>query len=342
MRLPRARKGVTRRAVLGLAAAATATAGLMAPALAQDKWPSKPVKVVVPYPPGGIADQVARLITPGLEAEFKQSFVIENKAGATGGIGAQFVAQAPPDGYTIMVTLIGASTLPLIAKHQGKPPMYTREQFAPIARIVSDPCVIYVQKGAPWNSYADLIADAKKRPNEIIFISTGPYGPTHLPMEMLMQATGTKFRHLPTTGGAPAVNMLLSGGGHIFFSVPALGVQHVESGAFKVLAASSVKRVPEFPNAPTMKELGVDMEFESWAAMFTPVGVPVEIQKALDAAVTKTVADKALQETFKKIGMPIAHQNQEEFRKWWDVDTQRLDNIIKTIVEAEKAAEAKK
>jgi tripartite-type tricarboxylate transporter receptor subunit TctC len=341
MRSSRAPRGRTRRSALGLAAAAAASVALLAPAMAQDKWPSKPVKVIVPYPAGGIADQVARLVTPGLEKEFKQSFVIENKPGATGGIGAQLVSQSPPDGYTIMVTLIGASTLPLIAKHQGKPPMYTREQLAPIARIVSDPCVIYVQKGAPWNSYADLIADAKKRPNEIIFISTGPYGPTHLPMEMLMQATGTKFRHLPTTGGAPAINMLLSGGGHLFFSVPALGVQHVQSGAFKVLATSSTNRVPEFPDVPTMKELGVDMEFESWAAMFTPAGVPVEIQKQLDAAVTKTVADPALQETFKKIGMPIAHQNREQFAAWWDKDTQRLDGIIKTIVEAEKAAEKK-
>lgn len=335
------RTGRTRRAVLGMAAAATALAGAALPAAAQDKWPSKPIKVVVPYPPGGIADQVARLIQPGLEKELKQTLIIENKAGATGGIGAQFVANAPADGYTIMVTLIGASTLPLIAKHQGKPPMYTREQLAPIARIVSDPCVIYVQKSAPWNTYAELIADAKKRPGEIIFISTGPYGPTHLPMEMLMQATGTKFRHLPTTGGAPAVNMLLTGGGHIFFSVPALGVQHVQSGAFKVLAASSVNRVPEFPDVPTMKELGVDLEYENWAAMFTPAAVPVEIQKALDEAVTKTVADATLQEHFKKIGMPIAHQNQDAFRKWWDVDTNRLDGIIKKIVEAEAAGEKK-
>ncbi len=331
----------TRRA-FALAIAAAAVFGIAAPTHAQEKWPAKPVKVVVPYPPGGIADQVARLIMPGIEKELGQSFIIENKAGATGGIGAQFVANAPADGYTIMVTLIGASTLPLIAKHQGKPPMYTREQLAPIARIVSDPCVIYVQKSAPWNTYAELIADAKKRPDEIIFISTGPYGPTHLPMEMLMQATGTKFRHLPTTGGAPAVNMLLSGGGHIFFSVPALGVQHVQSGAFKVLAASSTNRVPEFPDVPTMKELGVPMEFENWAAVFTPAGVPVAIQKALDAAVTKTVSDPALQATFKKIGMPIAHQNQEQFRKWWDTDTERLDGIIKKIVEADKSAEGQK
>ena len=156
-----------------------------------------------------------------------------------------------------------------------------------------------------------------------------------------MQATGTKFRHLPTTGGAPAVNMLLSGGGHIFFSVPALGVQHVQSGAFKVLGASSTSRVPEFPDVPTMKELGVDMEFESWAAVFTPAGVPVEIQKRLDAAITKSVADPDVQATFKKIGMPIAYQNREQFGPWWDKDTERLDKIIKTIVEAEAAGEKK-
>ncbi len=335
MRLRNSTGGCAWRALLGIAALAVAWP-VCAPALAQDKWPSRQVTVVVPYPPGGIADLVARLITPSLEKEFNQSFVILNKAGATGGIGAQFAAGAAPDGYTIMVTLIGMSTLPAIAAAQGKPPMYTREQFAPIARLSSDPCVIFVQKSAPWNTYAELIADARKRPNEIIYISTGPYGPTHLPMEMLMQATGTKFRHLPTTGGAPAITMLLSGGGHIFFSVPGLGVQHVASGAFKVLAAANPTRVPEFPDVPTMKELGVDMEYSVWSAMFTPAGVPAEIKRALDVAVTKAAADPAVKAMFAKSGTPLAHQNAADFRTWWDQDTQRLETIIKKIVAAEQ------
>jgi tripartite-type tricarboxylate transporter receptor subunit TctC len=228
------------------------------------------------------------------------------------------------------------STLPAQAAAQGKQPMYTREQFAPIGRLSSDPCVVFVQKSAPWNTLAELIADAKKRPDEIIYISTGPYGPTHLPMEMLMKATNTSFRHLPTTGGGPAVNMLLSGGGHIFFSVPGLGAQHVAAGTFKVLAAANPTRVPEFPDVPTMKELDIDMEYTVWSAMFTPAGVPVEIQRQLDAAVTRAAADPAVLEAFKKSGTPLAHQNQATFRKWWDEDTKRLESIIKVIVEKEK------
>jgi tripartite-type tricarboxylate transporter receptor subunit TctC len=320
-----------RRAVAGAAALAMALAVGAAPVLAQDKYPSKPVSVIVPYPPGGLADQIARLITPPLEAQLGQPFVIVNKPGATGGIGAKAAATSAPDGYTLLITLIGISTLPAVSAAQGKPPMYTRDQFAPIALLASDPTAITVQKSAPWNTVQELIADAKKRPDEIIYISTGPFGPTHLPAEMFMGLTGIKMRHLPTTGGAPAITMLLSGGGHLFFSIPALAAQHVQSGAFKVLASTSAKRMPEFGNPPTLKELGIDLEFAVWGGMWAPKGTPPEILKTLDAAVTKAAADPKVQATFKKSNVPLAHLNAKDFAVWWDKETDRLEAIIKKI-----------
>ena len=336
MRFRNSTGGRARHALLGVAALAAALWSGWAPVQAQDKYPSKPVTVVVPYPPAGLADIVARPLAGYLERELKQPFVVLNKPGATGGIGAQYAANAAPDGYTVLVTLIGLSTLPAVSAAQGKTPMYTRDQFEPIARLVSDPCVIFVQKSAPWNTFAELIADAKRRPDEIIYISTGPFGPTHLPMEMLMQATGTKFRHLPTTGGGPAVTMLLSGGGHIFFSIPALGAQHVAAGTLKVLASASPNRVPEFPDAPTMKELGVEMDYSVWAGMFVPKGTPAEIKRTIGAVVTKAAKDADVKGNLAKSGVALAYQDADEFRTWWDSDTKRLESIIKTIVKSEK------
>lgn len=322
--------------MLALAAMSAMASPFAAPAVAQDKWPSKTVNVVVPYPPGGLSDIVARPLAAVLEKDLKQAFVVVNKPGATGAIGATFVAQAPPDGYTMMVTLIGMSTIPTQAILQGKTPPYTRDQFIPIARLVSDPSAMFVQKSAPWNTVQELIADAKKRPDEIIFISTGPYGPTHIPMEMFMSKTGTKFRHLPTTGGAPATTMLLSGGGHVFYAIPALGAQHVEAGTLKVLGTSSTTRLPEFPNAPTMKELGIDMFYATWAGVFLPKGTPPEIVKALDEAVGRAVKDPDVVNAFKKQGTGLAYLNAADFAKFWDEDTARLEPVVKLIADKEK------
>ncbi len=329
---PGRRHALTRAAALALAL----TVGT-ASVHAQGSYPSKPINVIVPYPPGGLADQIARLITPPLEAELKQPFVITNKPGATGGIGAKAAATSDPDGYTLLITLIGISTLPAVSAAQGKTPLYTRDQFAPIALLASDPTAIVVQKSAPWNTVEDLIADAKKRPDEIIYISTGPYGPTHLPAEMFLAATGTKMRHLPTTGGAPAITMLLSGGGQVFFSIPALAAQHVESGAFKVLASTSAKRMPEFGNPPTLKERGIDLQFSVWGGMWAPKGTPADVVAKLDAAVSKAAADPKVQATFKKANVPLAHLNAKDFAKWWDEETNRLEKVITSVMAAEKA-----
>ena len=260
---------------------------LLTPALAQDHYPSRPVTIVVPYPPGGFADLVARPLAAALERELKQPFIILNKAGAAGGIGIQSVQNAQADGYTMLVTLSSISTLPSISAASNKPAMFAREQFTPVARLVADPCVIFVQKDAKWKDFADFIADAKKRPDMISYSSSGPFGPTHLPTEMLEQATGTKMRHVPTNGGAPAMNMLVGGHVDLFFTVPALAAQFVEAGKLRPLAGSGDKRIAEFPALPTLKELGVDIEYAVWAGAFMPKAVPAPIRKTIEDAIGK-------------------------------------------------------
>ncbi|HWE18888.1 MAG TPA: tripartite tricarboxylate transporter substrate binding protein [Hyphomicrobiaceae bacterium] len=315
---------------IALAALVLATA-LGGAAQAQDKWPSRNVTIVVPFAPGGLADIVARPLAAHLEKQFKQPFIVVNRGGAGSGIGIQSVAKAPADGYTLLVSLNGISTLPAIAEATGKPGMFTREEFAPIARIVADPCVIFVQKDAPWKSAGELIADAKNRPDAILYSSSGVYGPTHLPTVMLELATGTKLRHLPTTGGGPAMQALLAGSVHLFFTVPALAMEHVGAGLLRPLAASSPKRLPVLPDVPTLAELGFDVEYLAWAGLFTAKDVPAEIRKSLDAAVAKIAADSEFREGLAKIGNTLAYQGAEEFGQWWEKDSARLSQIIHAI-----------
>jgi tripartite-type tricarboxylate transporter receptor subunit TctC len=316
---------------IALAALALAAASAAVAQAQEDKWPSKAVTIVVPFPPGGLADTVARPLAAHLEKHFGQPFIVLNRGGAGGGIGIQSVAKAPADGYTLLVSLNSISTLPPIAEATGKPAMFKREDFAPIARLVADPCIIFVQKGAPWKSFGEFIADARKRPDEILYSSSGPYGPTHLPSLMLEIATGTKLRHVPTTGGGPAMQMLLGGNVHFFFTAPALGMEHVGAGSIRPLAVSSLKRLPILPDVPTLAELGIDVEYLPWAALFTHKDVPAEIRKSLDEAVAKIAADPAFRDPLAKGGNTVAYQGAEEFRQWWEKDSARLSQIIHAI-----------
>jgi tripartite-type tricarboxylate transporter receptor subunit TctC len=315
------------------ALAAIVVAGLTMPlpAQSQDRYPSRPVTIVVPYPAGGLADLMARPLAAALERQFKQPFIVLNKPGAAGGIGIQSVANAQPDGYTMLVSLVSISTLPAISAASSKPAMFARDQFTGIARLVADPCVIFVQKDAPWKDFAALIADAKRRPDMITYSSSGPYGPTHLPTEMLLQATGTQMRHVPTNGGAPAMNMLVGGHVDLFFTVPALATQFVEAGKLRPLAVSSDKRIAEFPQLPTLKELGVDLDYAVWVGLFMQKNAPAETRKIIDEAVARIAADPAFQQAIAKTGSTMAYQRAADFQPWWDQDAAKIDSIIRKV-----------
>jgi tripartite-type tricarboxylate transporter receptor subunit TctC len=323
-----------RRALMAFAAILCLGAATCTPLLAQDRYPSRTVTIVVPYPPGGLADLMARPLAAALERELKQSFIVLNKPGAAGGIGIQSVANGPSDGYTMLVSLVSISTLPAISAATSKPSMFARDQFTGIARIVADPCVIFVRKEAPWKDFAEFIADAKRRPDMITYSSSGPYGPTHLPTEMLLQATGTKMRHVPTTGGAPAMNLLVGGHVDLFFTVPALAAQFVEAGKLRGLAGSGTQRIKEFPDLPTLKELGVDLEYAVWVGLFMPKNVPANVRKIVDDAMARIAADPAFQSAIAKTGSTFAYQRAAEFQPWWDKDSANIETIIKKVAAA--------
>src|SRR5688572_21733395 len=182
--------------VLCLAIAATA-------AWADDAYPTRPVSMVVAFPPGGVADNTARPVAAALERILKQPVVVANKAGAAGAVGYQAAASSKPDGYTLLMALVSVSVLPEVDKLFGRPPNYTRDQLTGIARINADPTMLVVRADTPWKTLKEFVEDARKKPNEIVFSSSGLYGTAHIPMEMLMKAAGIKLRHVPATGGGP-------------------------------------------------------------------------------------------------------------------------------------------
>jgi tripartite-type tricarboxylate transporter receptor subunit TctC len=304
---------------------------LAAAAGADEPFPARPVTIVNPFPPGGQADLTGRPLAASLERLLKQPVVITNKAGAAGAVGMQTVAVAKPDGYTVLITVPAVSTIPEVDRLFGRPPTFTREQFAPIARINADPCILVVNAELPWRSVKELLDDARRRPGEITYSSSGPYGASHVPTEMLLHAAGgLKMRHLPTTGGGPATAVL---GGHAAFWMSTTGpaAPHVKSGKFRALAVSSAARHPHYPDVPTLKELGYDVEYYLWIGLFVPKATPAAAVKALREAVKQAVDDPAFKSAMEKIQVPIAYQDADEFRAWWDADAVRLAEAVKRI-----------
>jgi len=300
------------------------------PAVADEPFPNRAITIVNPFPPGGQADLSGRPLAAALERVLKHPVVITNKPGAAGAVGMQSVSVAKPDGYTILITVPAISTIPEVDKLFGRTPTFTREQFTPLARINADPCVIVVNAEQPWKSLRELIDDAKKRPGQITYSSSGLYGASHVPMEMLLHAAGVKMRHLPTTGGGPATTAVLGGHAQLWCSTTGPAAPHVKSGKFRALAVTSAQRHPHF-DAPTLKELGYDVEYYLWIGLFAPGATPAPVVKALREAVRQAVEDPALKSALEKIQSPLAYQDADAFRSWWDADAQRLAVVVERI-----------
>ncbi len=204
--------------------------------MAQGAWPTRSITMVVPFPPGGLADLVARPVAEAMSRELGQPVVIENKAGAGGGIGMSFVAKAKPDGHTVVLALSSLTIIPEADVVLGRAPMFALNDLRPIARYTADPTVLAVRADAPWKTLKDFVDDAKKRPSAINFGSSGNYGTMHVPMEILSQVAGVKMTHVPFTGAGPAVVALLGGQIDAVSSGPATVLQHIKAGKLRVLA----------------------------------------------------------------------------------------------------------
>jgi tripartite-type tricarboxylate transporter receptor subunit TctC len=326
-----------RCSILLIILALLTTGGFPDAGFAQEQYPTRPITLVNPFPPGGVADLTGRPLAAALERVLKQPVVVSNKAGAAGAVGMQSVAIAKPDGYTLLISVPAISLLPEVDAIFGRPPTFSRDQFAGIARLNADPTMLVVSAEAPWKSLKDVLEDAKRRPGEIIFSSSGPYGASHVPMEMLLQAGGgVRMRHLPTTGGGPAMTAVLGGHAKLWCSPPGVAAPHVKSGKVRALAVSGATRHPGFPDVPTMKELGYDVEYYLWTALFVPKSVPPAIQRLLRDATRQAVQDTEFRNAMEKIQTPIAYQDADEFNAWWAEDAKRLAAVVKKIGRVEE------
>jgi tripartite-type tricarboxylate transporter receptor subunit TctC len=322
---------ITKRALLaGAGALALIAAGW--PVLAQEKFPSHPVTMIVPFPPGGVADQTGRPLAAAMEKVLKQPVIASNKSGAGGAVGMAAAANAKPDGYTILMALSSISIIPEADKLFDRKPAYQMSQLAPVALITSDPTVLVVPADKPWKTVADFVADAKKRPGEISFSSSGLYGTLHMATEMFAHAAGIKLRHVPFNGAGPAMTALLGGHVDALASGPGVVIPHIKAGKLRALAHWGDKRIPVLPELPTFKELGYkDVEFYIWSGVFVPAATPADAQNALRAAVKQAVASDEFKGAMAKLQTPVAYLDAPEFKKFWDKDAAMLAAAVKRV-----------
>ena len=298
----------------------------------QETYPSRPITLVAPFPPGGVADLTARPVAAALEKVLKSPVGVVNKTGAAGAVGMQFVATSKPDGYTLLLALSSISIIPEADKIFDRQPAFTVDQFAPIALISADPTILVVRGESPWKTAKEFIEDAKKRPGQISYSSSGIYGTLHMAMELLSHAAGIKLRHIPTAGAGPALTAILGGHVDALASGPAVVIPHIKSGKLRALAGWGDKRVAALPDVPTFKELGYpDAEFYIWAGMFAPKGTPEAVMARLRDATRAAVAEPEFKSAMDKLETPIVFKQGPEFQRFFEADAKRLADGVRKV-----------
>jgi tripartite-type tricarboxylate transporter receptor subunit TctC len=308
-----------------------ATAALLTSTAAFAKYPDHPIKMIVPFPPGGVTDTVARPIADGLSRDLGQPVVVENKAGAGGAIGAGEAARAKPDGYTIMLMLSSISILPEADKILGRKSAYETSQFKPIARITADPTVLVVRADSPWKTAKDFVEAAKAAPNKINYGSSGLYGSMHVPMAMLEKAANIKLTHVPYTGAGPAVAALLGGQVQAISTGPSSIVQHIKAGTVRPLAHWGDKPLAALPDVPSLTSLGYDAKFVQWSGIFVPAATPQDVIDTLRASAKRVANDPAIKEKILGVGSPVEYMDAPEFKAYWDKDDAVLVKAVQDI-----------
>jgi len=301
------------------------------PAHAQDAYPSKPISMVVPFPPGGVADIVARPVAEAMSRVLNAPIIIENKPGAGGGIGMAYVAKSKPDGYTVLLALSSISILPEADRVTGRAPMFQLDQLVPIARLTADPTVLAVRADSPWKTLQEFVADAKKRPGAITYGSSGNYGTMHVPMEMLASSAGVKLLHVPYTGAGPAVVSLLGGNIDAVASGPSTVIQHVKAGKLRVLASWGDKRLASLPDVPTLTESGYEAVFFQWSGLFAPAGTPEPVVVRLREAARAAAADPKFVAALATVETPIQYMDAPELQRFWEADAKKLGDVVRRV-----------
>jgi tripartite-type tricarboxylate transporter receptor subunit TctC len=303
---------------------------LCSPLMAAAQYPTA-IAMIVPFPPGGVADTVGRPVAEALARELGQTVVVENRAGAGGATGMGAAARAPADGYTLLMSLSSISILPEADKILGRKPQFTLDQFKPIARFTADPTVLVVRADAPWQSFAEFVADAKRKPGAYNYGSSGNYGTMHVPMEMLKASAGFRMVHIPFTGAGPAVVALLGGQVDAIASGPATVAQHVRSGRLRALAHWGERPLLALPDVPSLTSLGHRVKYAQWSGLFVPAGVPDDIVQRLRAAARRAAADPQVQQVIRSAGSANRVPRCAEFQSYWDADAALMVDAVRRI-----------
>jgi tripartite-type tricarboxylate transporter receptor subunit TctC len=299
------------------------------------QFPDRAITMVVPFPPGGLADTVARPVAEAMSRELKQPVVVENKPGAGGGIGMAAVAKAKPDGYTILMSLSSYTVLPEADKLFGRAPMYQLDQLKPVARFTADPTVFAVRADAPWKTLQDFVSDARAHPGKFTYGSSGNYGTMHVPMEMFAGVAGVKMVHVPYTGAGPAIVGLLGGQVDALSTGPATVVQQVKAGKVRVLAHWGDVRLVALPDVPSMKASGTNVEYAQWSGLFAPAGTPDAVLQRLRDAARAAANDPRVKDVLLTAGSPVQYLDAPEFQRYVDADAAKMADVVKRIGKVE-------
>ena len=299
--------------------------------VAAAQYPDHTITMVVPFPPGGVADTVARPVAEAMSRDLKQPVVVENKAGAGGGIGMAQVAKAKPDGYTILMSLASLTVLPEADKILGRTPMYQLDQLKPIARFTADPTVFVVRAEAPWKTLQDFINDARANPGKFTYGSSGNYGTMHVPMEMFAGGAGVKLVHVPYTGAGPAIVGLLGGQVDALATGPASIVQQIKAGKVRALAQWGNERLVSLPDVPSLKESGTNVEYAQWSGLFVPADTPAPVVQRLREAAKAAANDPRVKDVLLTAGSPVLYLDAPEFQRYVDADAAKMADVVKRI-----------
>jgi tripartite-type tricarboxylate transporter receptor subunit TctC len=304
-------------------------------AIAQGSWPTRSITMIVPFPPGGLADLVARPVAEAMSRELGQPVVIENKAGAGGGIGMSLAAKSKPDGYTILMALSSLTVIPEADLLLGRTPMFMLNDLRPVARYTADPTVLAVRAESPWKSVQEFVDDARKRPGAINYGSSGNYGTMHVPMEILAQVSGSKLTHIPFTGAGPAVVALLGGQIDAVSTGPATVLQHVKAGKLRVLGHWGNGKLASMPEVTSLKDAGFNAEYAQWSGLFIPSGTPEPVAQRIRAAARAAAQDAKVREVILGAGSPVQFQDSPDFEKYVQADAKRMVDVVKKIGKVE-------
>lgn len=316
-----------RRCTLQIASTCFLLAAPSGPSLAQQDYPTRPVRIVVPYPPGGSVDYVGRIYASKLSEAFGRQFVVDNRAGGNSVIGMEAVAKAPPDGHALLIAAGGQVTIPHLYR---KLPFDAINDFAPVAAVAHSQFLLLVHPSLPAKSLGELIALARKRPGELNYATSSTGGPTHLGAVQFEMSTGVKMQQIPYKGGGPAMTDLLGGQVQLVFANPASSVGFIKDKRVRPLAVTGDKRLEALPDVPTFAQAGVaGVTISNWYAMTAPMGTPKVIIDRLSAATLKAAATAEVKSALEKQGLEVFMASAEQLDKLRRADYAEHGKLIK-------------